>query len=298
MRRQVIRLLWSIVFNLSAQTIYAQQSCPDTIEEIREAGGGIGNQTHCLDEAKFGDLTGEEIRALTQDQWQHIPGRAFNRFGDMRPIRGRIELRYMRPEQMGWITGDQWRQVRQGQLRRWIRRMSVGWLREVNLASLPEDGLRAIPRRSVPDLTDEQLRQLGPERFFTLTRAQVLALTPHQLRVVAATGGDEFRARLREEQDSHFRALHGLRYGVRLIGGSYAQLSGVVTGANADTEGSTSFGLGIDAEEILWQLRVVVRGGVLPSTLSAAVGSAQFGQSMLNPEVQPLYLGFSSRGNQ
>tara|TARA_B100001750_G_scaffold44657_1_gene32920 strand:+ start:1782 stop:3704 length:1923 start_codon:yes stop_codon:yes gene_type:complete len=132
-------------------------------------------------------------------------------------------------------------------------------------------------------------------RFFELQREQVLALTPHQLRVIAQTRGDEFRKRVEEQADSQYRGLNGLNYGIRLIGDSYAQLSGLENQDLADESADTSFGLGLDAEEVLWHMRAVVRGGVTPTRLAASPGSADFGLSMLTPEVQPLYFGFSSR---
>ncbi len=256
----------------------------------------IKNNVHCLNETNFDKFEANVLRRLDRNTWQRIPGHAFNRFGH----RG---SRYIRPEQVGWITKGQWEQVDRGKLRRWIRTMKTAWVRRLNLAVLPTYGLRAIRRQKIFDLTDEQLRGMDagrdpkrqPSRFFEFTREQVLTFTPHQLRVIAQTRGDEFRKRVEEQADSQYRGLNGLHYGVRLIGDSYAQLSGLEDADVADESADTSFGLGIDAEEVLWHLRAVVRGGVTPSRLTAPPGSAHFGLSMLTPEVQPLYFGFSSR---
>lgn len=236
----------------------------------------------------FDALPSSASRAIPRSAWIHIPPEAFNRFDS------RLDWREVTPEQVSWITQRQWTGLSRRNLRRAMRLMRREWLAQIDLDALPPDGLRAIWPRRIPDLSDEQLRRMDAHRIFEMKRHQVLAFTPHQLRIIAEVGGERFLERLRSHEDSGFRALQGLDYGVHLIGDSYAQLTGVAA-QESDTEADTSFGLGLDVEEVAWHLRAVIRGGVAPFELRAGAGDVAFGQSMLTPESQPLYFGLSSR---
>jgi uncharacterized protein YjbI with pentapeptide repeats len=178
-----------------------------------------------------------------------------------------------------------------------IRRVALQDVSAIDLNLLPPATLRALRRRQIKSLGDEQLRTLKDERAWTFRNEQMLAMSPHQLRMLASQRSDKAKARLKEMEDSQLRAVIALEPGVRLIGDAYAQLQEAATANEGAAESTAAFGVGIDVQEPLWSTRVSIRGGTRERTLDGTTdqGRDAFGLSLLNPQGQKVYVGATSR---
>jgi len=244
-----------------------------------------------VDSKCLNGLSSDAIKAIAPEVWSALPAYLFIDL-DWRSLRSLDNV------QLAAMTKAQWQAVPRPR----VRRLKFGQIEAIDLNKLPEQTLRTLTRWQVKHLTDEQLRTLKDDKAWSFDNEQLLAMSPHQLRMLGSERGEKAKEKLKELEDSQLRAMIALDPGVRLIGDAYAQLQEAAAASGESAEKTASFGVGLDIQEPLWSARLTIRGGSrerLIDGTTKADGTPGvrdgFGLALLNPQGQAVYLGALGR---